>query len=170
MSERRQATRREPIEVEVRDHVYVARPLPWQTAGDLGNAIIQQGLSAVNDSVRLYMQDDVPQLEMRLGQKITDWYSLLKIGYPDDDFRELGLDIDECAVLVIASLEVNHLEHLTDLVDPNALPPMSDGGTSFLSGIPQETGPKIESSPGSSSADSPDLKSLPSPAENSSQS
>lgn len=155
MSERRQATRRESITVEVRGKDFLAEPLDWRSAGDLGNEIIRQNLVAVNESVRMYVEGDMPQLDMRLAQKISDWDSVMKVAYPKNKLEEfVEFDIDEMATLVLTSLEVNHLEHLNHLVDPNSPTPMLPGGTS-TSGIPIELGQKTESSPDSSSLDSP---------------
>mgnify|MGYP003575073192 CR=1 FL=1 len=173
MAERRRATRREPIEVEVEDgRVFVARPLPWMFANDLGDSIIQQNADAVNHTVRLYMDGDIPQLEASLGVKIKDWQALLKLAYPDDidSFTEKPLDRTDCAELILAALEVNHLDHLKPLVDPNSPSPTTTGGNDSSALAGTLLGQKTESTPSSSSEDSEERTSSPSPVESSSTS
>lgn len=145
MVERRQATRREPIEVEVRDKVFEAHPLPWQQANDLGNEIVRQNAEAANAAVRMYVQDDIPQLELALQTKISDWNIVLLVAYPNHESVDfMGFDIDECAALILASLEVNHLEHLNNLVDPNSHAPMIPGGSEPSGLTTTEPGEKTE--------------------------
>lgn len=152
MTERRQAHRREPIEAEVRGKVFVAEPLPWMTSGDLGSEIIKQNADATNNAVRLYMDGDIPQLEMSLIRKISDWDALLKIAFPKNESKDwAGFDVDECALLALTAMEVNHLEYLNHLVDPN-LPALTPNGGNESSEIPETgLGQKTESTPNSSS-------------------
>lgn len=135
MAERRQATRRTPIEIEVEDgRVFTARPLPWMFANDLGNTILQEQAASANEAVKLYMEDNVPQLEVMLQLKVKDWQSLLNQAFPEVTKEQWSeprvLDRDECAALIIAALDVNNLEHLRPLVDPNWIAPAMNGGTS----------------------------------------
>lgn len=161
MAERRQATRREPIEIEIREQVFVAEPLDWRTAGDFGNEIVRQNVSAMNDAVRMYVDGNTPQLEMRLSQKIQDWDSLFALAFPKNKLTEfVGFDVDESATLILAALEVNHLEHLNHLVDPNSRTPMLPGGTDTSGENPLTLiGQKTESSPDSSLPESPETPS-----------
>lgn len=163
MGDRRQVHRREPIEIELDDgRVFTARPLPWLRRNDLGSEILRQNTEAVNDAVRIYTDPDtnILQLEARLQEKIPDPWGVLKIGYPEnkpEDFQEL--DYGELIEVMVAMLEVNQLNHLKQLVDPNFQPPMPDGGmTSSAEGVP-EVGPKTESSQNSSSSDSTETQS-----------
>lgn len=159
MAERRQATRREPIEVETEDgRVFTAHPLSWIEANNLGNEIVRQNVENANDFVRLWMNDaDMPQIEMKFQQKISDWGPLVAICFPnepDEKWHEpRELSSHELADCIIASLDVNHLEHLKHLVDPNSPTPMIPGGTSS-SPEPEGNGTKIESIPNSDSTDS----------------
>jgi hypothetical protein len=158
MADRRQAVRREPIEVEVQDKVYTAKPRTWIEAGDIGNEILRQNSEATNNAVRMYMEGDIPQLETTLRRKIENWDSLLLLGYPGYERGEFApYDLDECFELGKAMLEVNHLEYLLDLIDPNSPPPDLNGGNEpSVDG----DGQKTQSSPSSSSPDSPEMPSL----------
>jgi hypothetical protein len=168
MGERRQVHRREPIEIVLDDgRTFVVKPLPWMQRNDLGSEILRQNTEALNESVRLYMDPELnlPQLEMRLNDKITEPNKILLLIFPDlsvEDFD--NLDFEEITALMLASLDVNHLNHLAPLVDPNSPAPNLIGGiTSSEEGQTEETGPKIESSPDSSSLDSVGTPSLTSP-------
>jgi hypothetical protein len=160
MAERRQAARRDPIEVELQDgRVFIAHPLPWMVANDLGNEIVRQNLEAANDLVRMWISDaGLPELQMQFAKKITDWQTLFKMAYPDEpeekwnDPKSPGLD--ESADLILASLDVNHLEHIKHLVDPNFQPPMLPGGASTSTETEGESGKRTESTPDSGSVDS----------------
>jgi len=155
MTERRRAARREPIEVEVVDgRVFTSVPLPWMAANDLGDEIIRQNAESVNNSVRLYMDGNIPQLEAALGVKIKNWKAVLDLAFPNDveTLNTNPLSPDENAELVLAALEVNHLEHLRPLVDPNSPPPTENGGNEpSLAGILTTIGPKTESTQDSGS-------------------
>jgi len=165
MAERRQAARRTPIEVGLEDgRVFVAKPLPWMMANDLGNAVLQEQAAGANESVRLYVEDNIPQLAVQLQLKIKDWQPILDIAYPENTHEEWSKpqapDRDECAVLVIAALEVNNLEHLVPLVDPNFPPPTTLGGesTSESGMMPETDGLKMTSTPDYSELASVEVK------------
>lgn len=167
MAERRQAARREPIEVELQDgRVFTAEPLPWMEANDLGNKILQEQAASVNEAVRLFMDDNVPQLDVTLHLKVNDWQPVLNLAYPKNTLQDWSEPAapsrDECADLIIASLEVNNLEHLIPLVDPNSQPPTNLGGQGTSeSGTEMTAGPKIASIPDSSASVLPELTPLP---------
>lgn len=163
MAERRQAARREPIEIETADgRVFIAHPLPWMQANDLGNEIMRQNVEAANDLVHMWIDDaGLPELQMAFHVKIKDWNSVLKLAFPGEDEAKFhdpaDPSSDECADLVIASLEVNHLEHLRHLVDPNSPTPMKPGGTSSSQETEGESGTKTTSMPSSEPQDSTEL-------------
>lgn len=161
MSERRQAVRKEPIEVVVEDgRMFVARPLPWMQANELGSEIIRQNIENANELVKLWISDaGVPELQMQFQKKITDWHVILKMAFPDVDVELWStprvLDESECAEIAMAALEVNHMEHIKHLIDPNSPAPTIPGGTD----ISQETegiGQKTESTADSASVGSPE--------------
>ncbi|HET7712989.1 MAG TPA: hypothetical protein VFK94_00055, partial [Patescibacteria group bacterium] len=112
--------------VVVRDREFEAHPLPWMKRNDLGNEIMRQYSELLNSSMRAYTSEDTsPQLELYLNDKVQDPIQLIKLGYPswrDEDFLN-DLDYDELLELIFASLEVNRLESLRDLVDPNSNTP-----------------------------------------------
>ena len=157
MGERRQVTRNLPIECEVADgRVFIAHPLPWMKANDFGNEVIQQNAAAMNEFVRMWVNDDgLPQLEWQFKAKISDWHSLLKIAFPEVTDKQWSeprsLDTEECVQLALAACEVNHLEHLKHLIDPNSQTPTIPGGndTSESAGT---NGQKTESTPSSDSS------------------
>lgn len=170
MSERRQVHRRESIEVETTTgDVLVARPLPWLVRNDLGDIIVKSHQDGINEIARMFVMDvqtdgdvtRVPQIELGLQQKIRDWAPILMKAYPDQLSPELleRLEFEDCVELAITALEVNHLEQLRDLVDPNAPSPTIPGGADSTEPAGTEATPKIESSPDSSS---PDLTVVPS--------
>lgn len=162
MAERRQATRRDPIEVEVDDgRIFTAHPLPWLRANELGNEIVRQNVESANDLVSLWMNDaDMPQIEMKFKQKISDWGPVIGIAFPDEPLEKWNepraLGHEELAECVMASLEVNHLEHLKHLVDPNSQTPLTNGGLSSILG--EGIGTKTTSTPDSGSTASPEPK------------
>jgi hypothetical protein len=161
MNERRQATRRTPIEVELEDgRVFTAHPLPWMVANDLGHEIVRQNLEASNDFVKMLINDEgIPQLEMQFAKKINDWNTLLKMAYPDEPDEKIHTpkdpSLDESADLILAALDVNHLEHVKHLVDPNFQPPMNPGGTTSSQETEGANGAKTGFTP---SSDSPVLE------------
>lgn len=169
MVERRQAQRRQPIEIEVRERVVEARPLPWMKRNDLGNEIMRQYSEMLNSTLKSYVEDRtdkpeseepiVPQLEIYLNDKIKDPGAVVRLGYPDyynteaDDQFFDKLDYGEMLDLIYASLDVNHLETLKELVDPNSLAPASSGGPSSP-GEDQSDTPSQPSTQDSSSQES----------------
>jgi hypothetical protein len=166
MSERRQAHRRESIEVGVRERVVEARPLPWMKRNDLGNEIMRQYSDMLNSTLRAYVDDRtdqkdsespvVPQLEIYLNDKIRDPGTVVRLGYPDYHNTEEDtkffeeLEYPEMLELIYASLDVNQLESLRELVDPNATAPEKNGGANSP-GEDQNDTPSQPSTPGSSS-------------------
>lgn len=135
MAERRQAARREPIEISTEDgRVFTAHPLPWMQASDLGNNILEQNIQSANELVHLWVNDaGLPELQMKFSQKITDWQTPLRLAYPNEPEEKwhepFDLSSDELAEILLVALEVNHLEHIKHLVDPNSPTPMKPGGT-----------------------------------------
>jgi hypothetical protein len=171
MTERRQASRRTPIETELGDgRVFIAEPLPWHQASDLGNEIVRQNAESANQMVKMYVEDEgLPQLEFMLQQKLSNWGAVLTLAYPGNPPESFDkYDIDECAALALAALDVNHLEHIKHLVDPNFQPPTLTGGTnSSTSGVEDLLGRKTESIQPSFSEDSPETPPSPSLVQNS---
>lgn len=163
MAERRQAARREPIEVELADgRVFTAHPLPWMVANDLGNEIVRQNLEAANELVNLWVNDaGLPQLQMQFAKKISDWKGLFSTAYPNEPEEKWhdphDPSLDESADLILAALDVNHLEHIKHLVDPNYQPPMNPGGTDISQETEGANGTKITSILDSASVDSVEI-------------
>lgn len=164
--ERRQVHRREPIETELDNgEVFVASPLPWMDRNDLGDAIVREGMDAFNEGINLWMdpKTKAPQIEMIFREKIKVPLPILRMMYPGvEDAKYQGLVKEELVALMLASTEVNGLQHLNYLIDPNlSTPTLKLGGTpsSETPGVETTGGPKIESLPDSPSPDSLDQKS-----------
>lgn len=163
MPERRQAHRREPIIVEVRGVDLEARPLPWLQRNDLGNAVIRQYTEMMNSTMRSYVnpETNAPELEMYLNDKLQDPIEIIQLGYPDMEIKP-EWEYPELYDLIYAALDVNDLEHLKELVDPNSLTPTSNGGTNSSGTQPTRRAQSLLSrlsSPNSDSVDSPEAKS-----------
>lgn len=170
MAERRQAHRREPIIVVVREEELEARPLPWLKRNDLGNAVIRQYTEMMNSTMRSFINaDGAPELEMYLNDKLKNPLEILSLGYPDLKVKP-EWEYPELYELIFASLDVNDLEHLKELVDPNSLTPKSNGGRSSSGTRRAQSIQKLLSSPNSDSVESPEKKSETSPTEKSSTS
>lgn len=155
MSERRQVHRREPILVVMDDgREFEARPLPWLQRNDLGDEIVTQNARVINEFVKVWVDDTsgIPQLEAKFHEKLTDVFAVIAIGYPTEDVTKLSdLTHEELLELIYASLEVNLLEHLRPLVDPNFPTPTMLGGIATSEGTTTQAGQKTESSIDSSS-------------------
>jgi len=138
MSERRQVHRREPVIVELDSgEVFTFHPLTWLKRNDLGDEILQQAVKRTNEYVKLYVDPDtnMPQLEAQLHEKLVDPLLILALGLdlkePDPTWGE-KLRENEVFEMLRVILEVNGLERLSALIDPNFQPPMTLGGNSTL--------------------------------------
>jgi hypothetical protein len=134
MGDRRQVHRREPIELVMDDgRVFTARPLPWLARNDLGSAIVQHSLNDLNEAVRLFVdpKTSAPQLALDFDEKLKNPLPILLMMYPEEDEHAYdNLDRGEITALLVAGVEVNDLERIRHLVDPNFQPPLPNGGTS----------------------------------------
>jgi len=167
MTERRQAVRRQAITVVVGKTEFVANPLFWMARNDLGNEILRQYAELTNESIKAFADDSgVPQLTLIIGDKLKDPMKVLSMGYPEVDGWP-DMTWDEILELILASCDVNGLENLKTLVDPNSPAPTNLGGISGSGENNQENTPKTQSSPDSDSLDSPEEKPQNSPTENS---
>lgn len=170
MAERRQAHRREPIIVELPSGVEIeVHPLPWQARNDVGDEIINQSQEITNEAIRVYVDQTsgAPQLEMRLNEKLRDPGMIVAMGLPGVEIPS-DTTYSEIHEIIYAILDVNDLEKLRPLVDPNFQTPTTIGGES-LSGLESLIdGVKTPSSEGSSSEASIEEPLSPSPTERSS--
>lgn len=171
MPERRQAFRREPIEIDLGGEVILSvGPVVWQQRNDFGNEVIRQHVEIINEAVKMYTDPDtgVPQLEAKLGEKFSDPDTLFKLGLDDITYGLLKslpvLYQNQVVAILLAICEVNELDQLKAMIDPNLTTPTTIGGllTSLISGGPIDT-QKTESGPDSSSLESPETPSEPSP-------
>lgn len=172
MSERRQAHRREPIEVELDSgDIFSAVPLPWMARNDFGNEIIRQVTASLNEAVRIYTDPElnIPQLERKLDERLIDMPAILSMGYPQveaDKFADLSWS--EIVELIKAALDVNELSKLKRLIDPNSPSPDGSGGMITSSPGVEAIGQRIQSLIGSSSPEFEDETSSSLPTEKSS--
>lgn len=132
-AERRQAFRREPIIVDLDEsgtNFVTVAPITWERRNDFGSAVIHQSTIQVNEAIRLFVDGDVPQLEASYADKFTDGQELLKLGLPESEFEKLPSELyyNQVLELLFAILEVNQLEHLRPLLDPNFQAPTESGG------------------------------------------
>ena len=151
MDERRQVHRRKPIVLITEENgEFIAKPLEWQKRNDLGEEVLQQNVAITNEAVKLFKDEAGSILvDAKLQEPLSDPFKILGMAYPDkkpEDFE--GLSFDEIFELIHVALDVNHLERLWRLLDPNSNPPEENGGTNSSAGEMTElvpTGPKTES-------------------------
>lgn len=130
MTERRRAAKLEPIIVELEDgNEYLAHPLPWMDRNDLGNEILKQYNELTNDAIKSFVgEDGTPQLDLMLNDKLKDPAAILKLAYPQvAEWPKLTWP--EILELIYAACDVNGLENLRQLIDPNSRTPDKVGGT-----------------------------------------
>lgn len=165
MTERRRAVKTEPIVVEVYNgDTFTAQPLYWLDRNELGSEILRQYGDSTNEAIKSFMDESgTPQLSLELNDKLKDPIKVLEMAYPEvKGWKDKRLTWPEILELIFASLEVNSLERLKDLVDPNWSAPEKNGGTS--SGEADQTNTQNEqSTPDSDSPDSPTPTLLNSP-------
>lgn len=170
MPDRRQAFRREPIEIDLGGEVVVSvGPVVWHQRNDFGNELIRQHVEIINEAVKMYVDPEtqVPQIEMKLGEKFSDPIALFKLGLDEETFAQVnGLNLfqNQIVAILLTITEVNDLTQLNGMIDPNLTTPMRIGG--MLSGLTsgdQEDIQKTGSGLDSSSTDSTESPSEPSP-------
>lgn len=162
MDNRRLVHRREPIIIEIDSgRVFEARPLPWLKRNELGNEIVSQGVAKVNEFVRMYVEETdlgkaVPQLEMTFVDRLGDYPKIMGMAYPHEDPSSFDdLSFEELLELIGAALEVNKLDPLRPLIDPNSNSPIEIGLPEPSIGEVTD-GLKTTSTPDSSSPESPE--------------
>lgn len=159
MTDRRQAFRREPIEVDLGGEVISIAPIPWLRRNDFGNEIMRQHSQILNEALQLYVtsdaEDAVPQIEAKFAEKFTDPFALFKLGLDEPTYerlKELGSELydNQIVEILLAICDVNKLNTLHPLIDPNSLTPSPVGGV--ISQLVEGEGstPKTESGPDSS--------------------
>jgi hypothetical protein len=154
MNERRQAFRREPIEVELdNDLVISVAPVDWIRRSDFGNEVIRQNTEILNEAVRAYSDPDTgaPQLEMKLAERFNDGKELLRLGLDTETFdkvMEKPLYQNQLVELLLAICDVNELKKLKEILDPNFQSPTGDGTTlsTLVEAISQRTESGLDSS------------------------
>lgn len=171
MPERRQSFRREPIVIVLDDEreVLVA-PVPWEQRGDFGNELMRQNAEVINEAIKIWIDPDsgIPQLEAKLQEKFTDAGILLRLGLPEgayDEIKSWPLYSNQVTDILLAILEVNQLENLRPMIDPNSQAPTQLTGmlSSLLAGATENTGQETASGGDSSSPVSIDTPSSNSP-------
>jgi len=173
MSERRQAFRREPIEIDLTETFTLSvAPIPWEQRNEFGNEVVKQHTAILNDAIKVYTdpESNLPQLETALAEKIRDPGTLLKLGLDEVTYGLLDAGIgmkklykNQTDEILLAICDVNGLEQIKPLIDPNSLAPATLGGMidslKVVAGIEdEEDTPKIESGPDSSQPESPETQ------------
>lgn len=167
MTERRQAYRREPIEIDLgNDTIISIGPVSWLKRNDFGNEVMRQHSDIINEAVKIYLDENaenaVPQIEARFAEKFTEPYKLLELGLDPDTYKtlvDLDLTYEQIVAILLAICDVNKLSQLYPLLDPNSLTPTPLGGliSKLVSG--EDDTQKTESSPDSSSQESNETES-----------
>jgi len=161
MTERRQAYRREPIELDLGEQIISIGPVSWMRRNDFGNEVMRQHSEILNSAVRIYVEETdtdvaIPQMEAKFAEKFSDPYLLFEYGLDADTLsvvRQLELTFDQIVAILLAICDVNSMAQLHPLLDPNSLTPTPLGGLlSELTAGGIDT-PKTESGPDSSSPD-----------------
>jgi hypothetical protein len=168
MNDRRQAFKREPIEVDLGDRVISVGPIPWEKRNDFGDAVIGQYTTIINEAVVLFMDEatGAPQLDAKLKEKYSDPTQLLRLGLEDGAFEAATsepLYENQIIALLLAICEVNSLSQLRAILDPNWDGPTTLGGLQSVIGPLTPDSPTTESGLDSSSPGSAETPSEPSP-------
>lgn len=172
MSDRRQAFRREPIELWLDDKTMISiGPIPWEKRNDFGNELVRQNTEIINEAVRIYVDEEsgLPHLEAKLGEKFSNPLALFELGLDPMVFevvRGLKLYQNQVVEILLVICEVNDLEKLKVMIDPNLMAPTPIGGLLSALAAKGDDTLKEESGPDSSSQDSPENQSGPSPIPN----
>lgn len=137
MTERRQAFRREPIEIDLGDAVISVAPVSWLRRNDFGNEVLRQHSELLNEAVQIYVEESVdtalPQIQARFASKFQDPIILLQYGLAESEFQKVkaiaeDLTFEQIAMILLAICDVNKMEQLRPLLDPNSLTPTPLGG------------------------------------------
>jgi len=166
MTERRQAFRRDPIEVELDKNLVISvGPVSWLKRNDFGNEVMKQHSSIINDAISIFTgtggDDMVTQIQAKFSEKFTEPYILLELGLEPATFEQVKaidpLYDNQIVELLLAICDVNKMDQLKPLLDPNFQTPTTNGGTTSAEG--ETSTPKIASGLDSSS---PELTTVPS--------
>lgn len=175
MNERRQAFRREPIEIELDDGLVISvAPVDWLKRSDFGNEVIRQNTGILNEAVRAYTDPETgaPQFEMALAERFTDGRELLRLGLDEETFtRVMAIPMlyqNQLVEILLAICDVNELKKLREILDPNF--ESQTGAGTMLSTLAEVISLKTESGPSSSPQDSDTSISEPEPTPNSPES
>jgi hypothetical protein len=167
----RQAFKRTPIEIDLGGEVISVGPVPWEQRNDFGNEVIRQHLEILNEGVKIYLDPETsaPQLEAKLNEKFTDPGVLLRLGLEEKVYEQIKsrpMFQNQVVVILLAIAEVNELQQLYPLLDPNLEAPTTLSGLLWQIVEEARSGEdtqKTESGPDSSSQDSAEQSSEPSP-------
>lgn len=137
MPDRRQAFRREPIEIDLGGQIVSIGPISWEKRNDFGNELVGQHARILNEAVKVYVDEasGAPQLELKLAQKFEDAGLLLQLGLTPEAKDQLPQDLyfNQVVEILLAICDINDLPQLKQLIDPNSPSPTLLGGlTSIL--------------------------------------
>jgi hypothetical protein len=172
MAERRRVAKRASIIIELDDGITLeAKPLQWMDRNDLGNEIVEQFIEVTNLQIKAYTDPEgVPQMQAYAQDKLKDPLKILRMGYPGEEeskysHRTWGGILE----LILASMDVNGLSHIRNLVDPNFQAPVPDGGKNDSGQNEESETPKTPSMQGSDSPALTESELSTSPTQNSQQ-
>lgn len=168
MTERRQAFRREPIEVDLGGEVILVGPVSWLKRNDFGNEVMRQNSEILNESISIYVNKDaevaIPEITAKFTEKFTDPYVLFEVGLEEETFKQVKaidpLYENQIVEILLAICDVNRLETLKPLLDPNFQTPTTLGGLLGLAVAGETDTQKTESGLDSSSLESTEVPSL----------
>ena len=138
MDDRRQLTRKEPLEVHVPSLELTLKvaPLPWRKRGDLGN-LIQKQFSKALDAAKESGDDPYA---------LIDYNAIVAVGAGLASEQGELLTYEEMIQLVRIALDLNGLDQLLWMLDPEAVAPTD----STENGARPEDGEKTSSTDDSS--------------------
>ena len=168
MTERRQAFRREPIEIDFGDAVVSIAPVSWLRRNDFGNELLRQHSELLNEAVQIYIEEsaetEYPQMQAKFASRFSDPIMLLELGLDAATFQQgkalAGeLTFEQISEILLAICDVNKMDQLRPLLDPNSQTPTPLG--TILSQLVAEGDdtPKTESGQDSSSPASTETES-----------
>lgn len=165
----RKTTRREPISITAElangdEHKFDAKPLPWRVRNDLGEAINAMYANALNLEIRALTDDDgnVTGLQGSMFEKVMDYPGLFIFAFSEWEIDDAGeakakkppskadtaafnqIDFDQMIEVLVAALDVNGLDRLVHLLDPERKKAPLTGASEPQTETPTDDGMKTE--------------------------
>ena len=165
MTEGRRVTRREPITTTVvlgggKEVEFIAHPLPWRKRNDFGEALNSMYSAALNEELKIDTNAEGVAVGLVGGffDAHMDYPGLFTLGYStyDDELNAIEpaaaltktfdqLDFDPMIEVLGAVLEVNGLERIAHLLDPERKVLRLTGASESANEETTSAGEKMES-------------------------